>query len=74
MSYALGPRGEIIVGGPMVANGYYNLTGKTAESFYEENGTKWFRTGESDKDQTFFSYSLDNYGRLYFIHNTMSAL
>ena len=40
-----GPRGEIVVGGPLVANGYYNLPEKTAESFYEENGTKWFRTG-----------------------------
>ncbi len=43
----LGPRGEIVVGGPLVANGYYNLPEKTAESFYEENGTKWFRTGKA---------------------------
>ena len=42
-----GPRGEIVVGGPLVANGYYNLPEKTAESFYEENGTKWFRTGKA---------------------------
>ncbi len=41
-----GPRGEIVVGGPLVANGYYNLPEKTTESFYEEDGTKWFRTGD----------------------------
>ncbi len=44
-----GPRGEIVVGGPLVANGYYNLPEKTAESFYEEDGTKWFRTGDIRK-------------------------
>jgi long-chain acyl-CoA synthetase len=41
----VGPRGEIIVGGPLVAKGYYNLAEKTAESFYQENGTNWFKTG-----------------------------
>jgi acyl-CoA synthetase (AMP-forming)/AMP-acid ligase II len=40
-----GPRGEIVVGGPLVAKGYYELPDKTAESFYEENGVRWFRTG-----------------------------
>ena len=45
--FIAGPRGEIIVGGPLVAKGYYDLPDKTAESFYEEDGTRWFRTGQT---------------------------
>ena len=30
-----------------MAKGYYDLPDKTAESFYEENGTRWFRTGRN---------------------------
>ncbi|XP_057366617.1 long-chain-fatty-acid--CoA ligase 4-like isoform X3 [Daphnia carinata] len=40
------PRGEIHVGGPNVAVGYYKQPQKTAEEFYEENGRHWFRTGD----------------------------
>ena len=29
-----GPRGEILLAGPMIASGYYRLTDKTEESFY----------------------------------------
>jgi len=41
-----GARGEIHIGGPHVAAGYYNMPEKTAEDFYEENGKRWFRTGD----------------------------
>ena len=44
--FILGPRGEIVVGGLLVSKGYYKLPEKTAESFYVENGTQWFRTGK----------------------------
>ena len=40
------PRGEIHVGGKNVAMGYYNDAEKTAEEFYEEDGVRWFRTGD----------------------------
>ena len=40
------PRGEIHVGGPNVAVGYYQEPEKTKEEFYEENGRHWFRTGD----------------------------
>lgn len=40
------PRGEIIVGGPLVAKGYFNLPEENKACFYEENGIKCFRTGD----------------------------
>lgn len=40
------PRGEIVVGGPVIAKGYYKLPEATEAAFFEENGIKWFRTGD----------------------------
>jgi len=50
------PRGEIHVGGDNVAKGYYENREKTAEEFYDEDDTRWFRTGdigEVDEDGVF---------------------
>ena len=41
-----GPRGEIHVGGGHVASGYYNMPEKTAEEFYDQDGKRWFKTGD----------------------------
>lgn len=40
------PKGEILIGGNNIAMGYLNLPEKTAESFFEEDGKRWFRTGD----------------------------
>ena len=40
------PRGEIHVGGNNVGHGYYKMPEKSAEDFYEENGIRWFKTGD----------------------------
>jgi len=40
------PRGEVHVGGDNVAVGYYNNPGETEANFYEENGRRWFKTGD----------------------------
>lgn len=41
------PRGEIIMGGDSVSDGYYKLEEQTKESFYvDEKGVRWFRTGD----------------------------
>ena len=40
------PRGEIHVGGNNVALGYYKNQAKTEEEFYDDEGTRWFRTGD----------------------------
>lgn len=40
------PRGEIHVGGGNVVVGYYKQPDKTLEEFYEEDGRRWFRTGD----------------------------
>lgn len=40
------PRGEICIGGNNVALGYLNQDVATREDFFEQDGTKWFRTGD----------------------------
>ncbi|KAL7645171.1 UNVERIFIED_CONTAM: hypothetical protein RMT77_003549 [Armadillidium vulgare] len=40
------PRGEIIAGGPCVAKGYFKQTQETVGAFFEEDGQRWFRTGD----------------------------
>lgn len=40
------PRGEIMIGGDNVSAGYYKLSEKTKEDFFQEDGRQWFRTGD----------------------------
>merc|ERR1719192_477819 len=40
------PRGEIMIGGPTVAKGYFKNDKMTAENFFSEGGKRWFRTGD----------------------------
>lgn len=41
------PRGEIVLGGDTIANGYYKMPEETDESFkVDEDGTRWFETGD----------------------------
>ena len=39
--------GEIQIGGPTVFQGYYKNADATDEAIIEENGTRWFRTGDA---------------------------
>jgi len=41
-----GPRGEIIIGGGTVAKEYYGLPEKTDEDFFNDQGKRWFKTGD----------------------------
>jgi long-chain acyl-CoA synthetase len=43
---SVGPRGEIVVGGKHVAKGYYNMPEQTEQDFFDENGKRWFKTGD----------------------------
>lgn len=40
------PQGEIIIGGDSVSRGYYKLPQKTDEDFFDEDGRRWFKTGD----------------------------
>ncbi|XP_012347685.1 long-chain-fatty-acid--CoA ligase 3 isoform X2 [Apis florea] len=40
------PRGEIVIGGENISAGYYKLPDKTKEDFFQEDGKRWFRTGD----------------------------
>lgn len=40
------PQGEIFIGGNGVSRGYYKLDDKTAEDFFDEDGRRWFKTGD----------------------------
>ncbi|MBD1581643.1 non-ribosomal peptide synthetase [Pseudoalteromonas sp. S16_S37] len=44
---ALGLAGELHIGGPALANGYLNQCQMTDEKFYERQGQRWYRTGDS---------------------------
>lgn len=41
-----GLRGELVVSGASVTQGYLNLPVKTASSFVEEGGVSWYKTGD----------------------------
>ena len=43
---SVGPRGEIVIGGQHVAKGYYNMPEQTEKDFFNENGKRWFKTGD----------------------------
>lgn len=38
--------GEICIGGPIVTAGYWKMPDKTAEDYFEEDGLRYFRTGD----------------------------
>lgn len=40
------PRGEIVIGGDCVTNGYFKNDQLTKEAYYEEAGKRWFYTGD----------------------------
>nr|XP_046171662.1 fatty acid CoA ligase Acsl3-like [Oncorhynchus gorbuscha] len=40
------PRGEILIGGPNVTMGYYKNEAKNQDFFVDENGQRWFSTGD----------------------------
>ncbi|KAK5868241.1 hypothetical protein PBY51_009273 [Eleginops maclovinus] len=40
------PRGEILVGGPNVTMGYYKNGSKNEDFFVDQNGQRWFCTGD----------------------------
>ncbi|XP_017066171.1 long-chain-fatty-acid--CoA ligase 3 isoform X3 [Drosophila eugracilis] len=40
------PQGEVLIGGECVSQGYYKLPGKTNEDFFEDDGQRWFKTGD----------------------------
>ncbi|ELZ07603.1 long-chain-fatty-acid--CoA ligase [Natrialba aegyptia] len=49
--------GELVISGPNVMKGYYELPEANDEAFTEEDGTRWFHTGDIgywDEDEFFF--------------------
>lgn len=39
------PRGEIVIGGGVTSKGYYRKDSLTEESYFDDNGVRWFYTG-----------------------------
>lgn len=35
-----------VLGGSNISNGYYKMPEKTKEDFFEEDGKRWFKTGD----------------------------
>lgn len=46
-----GQPGELIVAGPNVMRGYWNLPEQNARAFFEQGGQKWYRTGDIVADE-----------------------
>lgn len=46
------PRGEIVIGGDCVTAGYFKRPDQTEECYREENGQRWFYTGDIGEVQT----------------------
>lgn len=47
------PRGEILIGGPNITIGYYKNEAKTDEDYFvDENGQRWFCTGDIGEFQS----------------------
>ncbi|NOU50976.1 amino acid adenylation domain-containing protein [Pseudoalteromonas sp. JBTF-M23] len=44
---AQGLPGELHIGGPALASGYLNQRQLTAEKFYEQQGLRWYRSGDN---------------------------
>lgn len=42
----MGARGELVVGGGQVCQGYLGLKERTDTSFFQMEGTRWYRTGD----------------------------
>lgn len=40
------PRGEVVIGGDCITAGYYKKPDQTAECYRQENGQRWFYTGD----------------------------
>lgn len=40
------PRGEVVIGGDCITSGYYKKPDQTAECYRQENGRRWFYTGD----------------------------
>ncbi|XP_071520114.1 uncharacterized protein [Panulirus ornatus] len=54
------PRGEIIIGGPMVSKGYFRQPEKTDEVFFNKDGARWFKTGDiGEVDETGVLHVID---------------
>ena len=49
------PRGELVLGGAAVAQGYYLNQAKTEEDFFQEDGVQFFRSGDIGELQVLFS-------------------
>ena len=52
--------GELVIAGPNVMKGYYNLPEANAEAFTESDGKRWFHTGDIGyHDEDGFYYVID---------------
>ena len=54
----------IIIGGPQVMKGYFKRPDKTASAVIEEEGYKWYITGDKGYlDEDGYLYIVDRYSR-----------
>ncbi len=62
----IAPDGEIQIAGPMVMQGYYKDADNTAKDILEEDGRRWFRTGDAG--------TIDDDGHLIYLDRVKDML
>jgi len=72
---AVGEEGLVVVGGSQVMLGYLNDLQKTNEVIYEQDGIRWYKTGDKGKlDEDGFLTIVDRYSRFAKLGGEMISL
>ena len=70
-----GEAGLILIGGTQIMKGYLHDPGRTAEAIVEQDGIRWYKTGDKGKiDEDGFIVILDRYSRFAKIGGEMVSL
>lgn len=59
-------RGEVIIGSDTVSAGYYLNEEATTEAFFDENGIRWWRSGDIGKREHLLKFCISLFAHFWF--------